>query len=179
MTDTSYLLTELPAHAEVVIVGAGIVGVCAAWELTRRGVSDVVVIDRGDLFRTGGSTSHAPGGIFQNNGSRTVSKLAQWSGETFISANDDGPEQVYFPTGSLEVATTDARWQDLKRKYGYARSWGLDAHLLSPGETGSHLPLLDQSTILGSIHIANDGVLKAVPFVERIAARASAAGAQF
>ena len=179
MTDTSYLLTELPAHAEVVIVGSGIVGVCAAWELTRRGVSDVVVIDRGDLFRTGGSTSHAPGGIFQNNGSRTVSKLAQWSVETFLSANDDGAEPVYFPTGSLEVATTEARWKDLHRKYGYARSWGLDACLLSPAEVGQRLPLLDQSTILGAIHIARDGTLKAVPFVERIAARAGNAGARF
>src|SRR6185295_10538832 len=66
--------TELPAHARIVIVGAGIVGVSAAWELTKRGVSNVVVIDRGDLFRTGGSTSHAPGGVFQNNSVRTVSK---------------------------------------------------------------------------------------------------------
>ncbi len=65
-----YLFDALPARADVVIVGAGIVGVSAAYELTRRGVSDVVVVDRGALFRTGGSTSHAPGGIFQNNGSR-------------------------------------------------------------------------------------------------------------
>src|SRR3954467_11378404 len=125
MTDTSYLMTELPSHAEVVIVEPGVVGVCAAWERAQSRVSDVVVIDRGDLFRTGGSTSHAPGGIFQNNGSRTVSKLAQWSVETFLSANDDAAESVYFPTGSLEVATTEARWKDLHRKYGYARSWGL------------------------------------------------------
>ena len=179
MSDHTHILTDLPAHAEVVIVGAGIVGVSAAWELTRRGVRDIVVVDRGDLFRTGGSTSHAPGGIFQNNGSRTVSKLAQWSVETFLSANDDGPDPVYFDTGSLEVATTPERWADLHRKFGYARSWGLDAHLLSPVETGAHLPLLDQSTILGAVHVARDGCLKAVPFVERIAARAGAGGARF
>ncbi|HRA48506.1 MAG TPA: FAD-dependent oxidoreductase, partial [Thermomicrobiales bacterium] len=169
----------LPTHAQVVIVGAGIVGVCAAWELTRRGITDIVVLDRGDLFQTGGSTSHAPGGIFQNNGSRTVSKLAQYSVQTFLGANADGPDPVYYPTGGLEVATTPARWQDLHRKYGYARSWGLDASLVSPAETGALLPLLDQSTILGAIHIVGDGCLKAVPFVERIAARASAGGARF
>ena len=78
------------AEDGVVIVGAGIVGVSAAYELTKRGVTDVVVIDRGDLFRTGGSTSHAPGGVFQNNSVRTVSKLAQWSVETFLDANKDG-----------------------------------------------------------------------------------------
>src|SRR5688500_11579142 len=179
MEKPSYILSELPSHARDVIVGAGIVGVSAAWELTKRGVSDVVVIDRGDLFRTGGSTSHAPGGVFQNNGSRTVSKLAQWSVETFLDVNKDGDSPVYWPTGSFEVATTEARWQDLHRKYGYARSWGLDAHLLSPAETKRHLALLDESTILGAIHIARDGDLLAVPFVERLAARAGAKGARF
>ncbi|HEX3302238.1 MAG TPA: FAD-dependent oxidoreductase, partial [Thermomicrobiales bacterium] len=120
MDTPSYIVADLPAHARVVVVGAGIVGVSAAYELTKRGVSDVVVIDRGDLFRTGGSTSHAPGGVFQNNSVRTVSKLAQWSVETFLDANNDGDTPVYWPTGSLEVATTEARWQDLHRKYGYA-----------------------------------------------------------
>ena len=52
--------------AQTVVVGAGIVGVSTAWELARRGATDVLVIDQKDLFHTGGSTSHAPGGVFQN-----------------------------------------------------------------------------------------------------------------
>ncbi|HET7055481.1 MAG TPA: FAD-dependent oxidoreductase, partial [Thermomicrobiales bacterium] len=179
MESPSYIVAELPSHARVVVVGAGIVGVSAAYELTRRGISDVVVIDRGDLFRTGGSTSHAPGGVFQNNTSRTVSKLAQWSVDTFLDTNSDSETPVYWPTGSLEVATTEARWQDLHRKYGYARSWGLDANLLSPTEVKQRLALIDESTILGAIHIARDGDLLAVPFVDRLAARAGNQGARF
>jgi glycine cleavage system aminomethyltransferase T/glycine/D-amino acid oxidase-like deaminating enzyme len=179
MESPSYIVSDLPSRARVVIVGAGIVGVSAAYELTKRGVSDVVVIDRGDLFRAGGSTSHAPGGVFQNNTSRTVSKLAQWSVETFLDANGDGDSPVYWPTGSLEVATTEARWQDLHRQYGYARSWGLDASLLSPAEVKQHLALIDVSAILGAIHIARDGDLLAVPFVDRLAARAGEKGARF
>ena len=77
----------------------------------------------------------------------------------------------------FEVATTEARWQDLHRKYGYARSWGLDAHLVSPVEVKQHLALINKATILGAIHIARDGDLLAVPFVERLAARAGAKGA--
>ena len=48
----------------VVVIGAGIVGTSMADELTARGVTDVTVVDRGPLFATGGSTSHAPGLVF-------------------------------------------------------------------------------------------------------------------
>ena len=183
MTDRPpYLVDSLPARADVVIVGAGIVGVSAAYELTQRGVSDVVVVDRGPLFRTGGSTSHAPGGIFQNNGSRTVSKLAQWSVATFRELNgaDEGDgAPVYHDVGSIEVATTGPRWRDLHRKFGYGRAWGLDAALLSPVEVKARLPLIDAGAILGGIAVEGDGLLRAIPFVERLAARAGACGARF
>ena len=96
-------------RAQLVIVGAGIVGCAAAYELATRGLTDLVVLDRGPLFRTGGSTSHAPGLVFQNNPSRTVSKLAQWSVATYRDLSADG-EPCYFPVGSLEVATTPERW---------------------------------------------------------------------
>lgn len=164
--------------AHTVIVGAGIVGVSAAWELAQRGRSDILVIDQKSLFRTGGSTSHAPGGVFQNNPSRTVSTLAQWTVNTFLDVSNDG-HPTYFPVGSLEIATTEARWADLHRKAGYATSWGLDARLLDPASTGEFLPHLDTSLIYGSIRVARDGIVRAIPTVERIAARAKAAGVSF
>ena len=74
-------------HYRTIIVGAGIVGVSAAWELAKLGRTDILVIDRAPLFETGGSTSHAPGGIFQNNASRTVSKLAQWTTGAFTEVS--------------------------------------------------------------------------------------------
>jgi len=164
---------------DVVVVGAGIVGVSVAWELAKRGVTDVLVVDRGPLFRTGGSTSHAPGGVFQNNASKTVSTLAQWSVATYLELDAAGPERAYYGVGGLEVATTPERWADLHRKYGWARSWGLDAHLLSPAETVALSPLIDPKTILGSIHVERDGIARAVRLVERIAARAEALGVDF
>src|SRR6478736_7359559 len=113
-------------EAQTVIIGAGIVGVAAAYYLAKGGMTDIAVVDRGPLFETGGSTSHAPGGVFQNNSSRTVSKLAQWTTGAFAEVSPlEAP--TWFPTGSLEIATTPERWHDLKRKVGYARSWGLDA----------------------------------------------------
>ena len=62
-------------HARTVIIGAGIVGCSAAYHLTQLGRRDIVVLDRGPLYQTGGSTSHAPGLIFQTNGSRLMLSL--------------------------------------------------------------------------------------------------------
>ena len=157
---------------------SGIVGVSTAWELARRGASDILVIDQSSLFQTGGSTSHAPGGVFQNNSSRTVSKLAQWSVETFLEISEKG-SPTYFPVSSLEIATTEARWTDLNRKLGYATSWGLEAQLLDAEQTGELLPWLDSRLIHGSIQIGRDGIVRAVPTVERLAARAADLGVEF
>jgi glycine cleavage system aminomethyltransferase T/glycine/D-amino acid oxidase-like deaminating enzyme len=166
------------SSAHTVIVGAGIVGVSAAWELAKRGRSGILVIDQKPLFRTGGSTSHAPGGVFQNNPSRTVSTLAQWTVDTFIDVSSEG-DPTYFPVSSLEIATTRERWTDLHRKAGYATSWGLDAQLLDPDATGQLLPHLNTALIYGSIQVQRDGIVRAVPTVERIARRAEALGVEF
>ena len=66
---------------KVVIVGAGIVGTSLADELTARGWTDVTVVDRGPLFATGGSSSHAPGLVFQTNPSKTMSTFARYTVE--------------------------------------------------------------------------------------------------
>ena len=68
---------------KVVIIGAGIVGCALADELTARGWTDVTVLDQGPLFATGGSSSHAPGLVFQTNPSQTMSRLASYSVEKY------------------------------------------------------------------------------------------------
>ena len=95
-------------RAQTVIIGAGIVGVSAAYHLTELGVTDVLVLDQGPLFETGGSTSHAPGIIFQTNGSRTMCRIAQDSVALYDSLDLDG-ERCWYGVGGLEVATTPER----------------------------------------------------------------------
>ena len=102
----------------VVVVGAGIVGTSIADELTARGCTDVTVLDQGPLFATGGSTSHAPGLVFQTNGSKTMTEFARYTVEKFGSLG------AFSPVGGLEVATTEARWTDLHRKSGWATVLG-------------------------------------------------------
>ena len=73
MTET----TQIPDRARLVVIGAGIAGCSAVYHLAQLGWRDIVVIDQGPLFETGGSTSHAPGGVFQTNFSRMMTEFAR------------------------------------------------------------------------------------------------------
>ena len=70
---------------KVVVIGAGVVGAALADELTARGWTDLTVLDRGPLFATGGSSSHAPGLVFQTNPSKTMTEFARYTVEKFCS----------------------------------------------------------------------------------------------
>lgn len=166
-------------RAEVVIVGAGIVGSSAAFHLAELGVTDVLVLDQGPLFETGGSTSHAPGLVFQTNGSRTMCRIAQDSVALYASLDLDG-EPCWYGVGGIEVATTPERMQELKRRQGFARSYGLEGtELLTPEQAAERIPLLDPSTILGAYLVPSDGIAKGVRIAAALARRASERGVAF
>jgi glycine cleavage system aminomethyltransferase T/glycine/D-amino acid oxidase-like deaminating enzyme len=162
----------------VVIIGAGIVGANLADELTARGWTGVTVLDRGPLPRTGGSTSHAPGLVFQTNPSKTMTEFARYTVEKFRALEVDGVP-CFDQVGGLEVATTPARWADLKRKHGWATSWGIPGELIDPGECVRHWPLLDGSRVLGALHVPTDGLARAAQAVVALASRAASRGARF
>ena len=166
-------------RAQTVVIGAGIVGVSAAYHLTELGERDVLVLEQGPLFETGGSTSHAPGIIFQTNGSRTMCRIAQDSVTLYDSLELDG-ERVWYGVGGLEVAASAERMQELRRRQGFARSYGLeDTELLSPAEAAERSPLLDPSTIVGAYWVPSDGAGKGVKIVRALARKAEAGGAGF
>ncbi|WNG85532.1 FAD-dependent oxidoreductase [Mycobacterium sp. ITM-2016-00317] len=161
---------------KVVVIGAGIVGTSLADELTARGWTDVTVVDRGPLFATGGSTSHAPGLVFQTNPSKTMTEFARYTVEKF-SALQHPDGWAFNPVGGLEVATTAQRWADLHRKAGWARSWGIEGRLLTPAECVRLHPLVDRDRILGGFHTPADGLAKALRAAEAQARRAESRGA--
>lgn len=160
-------------HPKVVIIGAGIVGTSLADELTARGCSDVTVLDRGPLFATGGSTSHAPGLVFQTNGSKTMTEFARYTVEKFVGLG------AFNQVGGLEVATTEARWTDLHRKLGWAQSWGIQGGLIDAAQCKALHPLLDANRVLGGFHTPTDGLAMALRAATAQAERAIERGARF
>jgi dimethylglycine oxidase len=166
------------AAPRVVIIGAGIVGANLADELTARGWDRVTVVDQGPLPLTGGSTSHAPGLVFQTTGSKTMTELARYTVEKFVGMDLDG-EWCFSQLGGLEVATTPERLADLHRRQGWATSWGIEGTVLEPEECVRLHPLVDKSKILGGLYVPTDGLAKASRVVVAVARRAQARGAVF
>jgi glycine cleavage system aminomethyltransferase T/glycine/D-amino acid oxidase-like deaminating enzyme len=164
--------------ARVVIIGAGIVGTNLADELTARGVTDVTVVDQGPLPLTGGSTSHAPGLVFQVSPSKTMTEFATYTVEKFLSLDVDG-EWCFNQVGSLEVATTPERLADLHRRRGWLTSWGVEGTIVDPDECVRRHPLVDRGEILGGLHVPTDGLAKAARAVVALARRAESRGARF
>ena len=163
---------------KIVIIGAGIVGCSLADELTERGYTDVLVIEKGRLPNPGGSTSHAPGVVFQTNGSRTMAQFARQTVEKLYSLHQDG-EPCFLKVGSLELATTPERLADLHRRAGLALSAGIDARVISPDEALKLHPLLRRESLLGALYVPDDGIARARQADQLMSERAISRGARF
>jgi glycine cleavage system aminomethyltransferase T/glycine/D-amino acid oxidase-like deaminating enzyme len=160
----------------VVVIGAGVVGAALVDELTARGWEDVTLVEQGDLPAPGGSTSHAPGLVFQASGSKTMTELARYTIEKFCSLEADG-EPCFLQVGGLEVATTPERAKELHRRHGWLTAWGVEAFLLDATETAAKYPLLDPDVVLGGLFVPTDGIAKAVRAVDAQTRRAAGRGA--
>lgn len=163
---------------KIVIIGAGIVGCSLADELTERGYCDVTVIEKGKLWAPGGSTSHAPGVVFQTNGSRTMAQFARQTVEKLHSLLHNG-ETCFLKVGSLEIAKTPERLAELHRRAGFALSVGINARVISPDEALKLHPLLSREKLLGALYVPDDGIARAKLADEVMGKRAISRGAKF
>lgn len=168
-------MSSIPERARLVIIGAGIVGCSAAYHLTKFGWKDIVVIDQGPLYETGGSTSHAPGITFGTNPSRLMQKMVKYTTDLLQGMLFKG-QQVWFPVGTVEVATTDARLKELWRRHGQALSFDAESHVISPQEVQELVPLIDPAAIKGGLFRPSDGNCKAWQAAGALAQAAIATG---
>jgi len=162
----------------VVIIGAGIVGTNLADELVQRGWRNITVVEQGPLHMPGGSTSHAPGLVFQTTPSKTMSKFAKYTVEKFLSIEKDG-QSCFNQVGGLEVATTPERMEELKRKHGYASSWGIEATLITAEACLELYPGLNRDMVLGGMHIPSDGLALAARATQLLIERTREAGVRY
>lgn len=163
----------------IVIIGAGIVGANLADELAQLGWTNTLVLEQGPLDIPGGSTSHAPGLVFSSNPSKAMAEFAQQTIEKLSGLEGPDGRGSFLPVGGLELATTPERLQDLHRRAGWNRSWGVEAHVVDADECARMFPLLDPEPVLGGLVTPGDGVALAAQGTRLVIERARAQGVQF
>jgi glycine/D-amino acid oxidase-like deaminating enzyme len=164
-------MTETPARASAVIIGAGIVGNSLVHHLALLGWRDLVLVDKGPMPNPGGSTGHASNFIFPIEYSRMMMELTRDSTEQYQALG------VFTQSGGIEVARTAERMAELRRRCSAAKAWGIPAALLTPAEVGKLVPYLDESVILGGGNFPTVGVVDSLRAGTLMREQAQAAGA--
>jgi len=172
MTDKS-----LPAEAEIVIVGGGIIGCSIAYHLTRMGKSDVVILEKSGV--THGATWHAAGLVGQLRSSRNTTRMLRHSVELYDTLEEEtGQHLGWHKVGSLRLACSDERMLELKRALTMARSFGLEMNLVSADEAQKLFPLMSTDRVLGAAYLPTDGYIDPASVAQALAKGARMKGAR-
>ncbi|MEQ8653251.1 MAG: FAD-dependent oxidoreductase [Kiloniellales bacterium] len=149
-------MKELPTQARAVIIGGGVIGCSLAYHLTLLGWKDVVLLERKQL--TCGTTWHAAGLVGQLRATMNMTKLAQYSAGLYGTLEKEtGVATGYRQRGSLALALSEDRMEELSRGADMAATFGLDAHVISPKECLERYPLLSLDGVVGGVFLPTDG----------------------
>ncbi len=147
---------DLPTKARVVIIGGGVVGCSVAYHLTKLGWKDVVLLERKQL--TSGTTWHAAGLIGQLRATANLTRLARYSAELYAGLEaETGVATGYRRVGSISVALTEARKEELFRSAAMARAFGVPVEELSPAEVKDRYPNLNIEGVVAGVWLPTDG----------------------
>ena len=144
---------SVPSTARVVVIGAGIVGNSLVHHLAQLGWRDIVQIDKGPLPNPGGSTGHASNFIFPVDHSRELADL------TLDSVRQYKELGVFTESGGYELARTEERMEELRRRMSSTRAWGVPAELVTPDHVVERVPFLEKDKILGAFWCPSVGVV--------------------
>jgi len=148
----------LPDRARVVIIGGGVGGTSIAYHLVQRGWRDVVLLERAQL--TSGSTFHSAGLVGQLRSTMPLTRLMMDSVALYRRLKEEtGIDVGWREVGSLRLASSRARMEELERQAGWGTSFGLPLELVSPQEAGRRFPPMVQDGVVGAAFIPTDGYL--------------------
>ncbi|HEY1597764.1 MAG TPA: FAD-dependent oxidoreductase [Thermoleophilaceae bacterium] len=149
---------ELPGAAQCVVIGGGVGGASVAYHLAQLGMKDVVLVDRNQL--TSGSTFHSAGLVGQLRGSVSLTKMMMYSVELYRRLREESEfDPGWSEVGSLRLASSPERMEELRRQAGWAKTFGLPLELISAEEARELFPLMSADGVLGAVHLPTDGYL--------------------
>src|SRR5919206_101005 len=146
------------SSARAVIIGGGVGGCAVLYWLTKLGWSDVVLCERADL--TSGSTFHSAGLVGQLRGSLPLTRMMMESVELYRTLGDEvGLETGWREVGSLRLASSEERMEELRRQAGWAKTFGLPLELVSADEAQRLFPPMSTDGVLGAAYLPTDGYI--------------------
>ncbi|MET0455660.1 MAG: FAD-dependent oxidoreductase [Mycobacterium sp.] len=146
----------LPDRARVVIVGGGVIGTSVAYHLTKLGITDVVLLEQGQL--SSGTTWHAAGLVGQLRASESLTRLVQYSTQLYAELEDEtGLSAGYKRCGGVTVARTEDRMVQLRRTAVSAAAFDMECELLTPEQALEHYPVMRVDDLVGAIWLPADG----------------------
>ena len=166
----------LPARAQVVIIGGGVIGTSVAYHLTALGRRDVLLLEQGQL--SCGTTWHAAGLVGQLRASEAGTRLVQYSTQLYERLEaETGQATGFRRCGGVTVARTQDRMTALRRTAATAQAYDIDCELISPAEAARRYPLLRADDLLGAIWLPGDGRADPVDLTAALARGARQRGA--
>jgi len=167
----------LPSHAEIVVIGGGIIGCSTAYHLARDHKADVVLLEQGTL--TSGSTWHAAGLVGQLRSSASITRVLKYSVDLYKGLEaETGLATGWKMSGCLRLATNKDRWTEFRRLATTAKSFGMDMHLLTPQEVKAMWPLMDVGDLVGASWLPTDGQASPSDITQSLAKGARMHGAK-
>jgi len=167
----------LPAQAQIVVIGGGIIGCSTAYHLARDHKADVLLLEQGKI--TSGSTWHAAGLVGQLRSSASITRVLKYSVELYKGlAAETGLDTGWKMTGCLRLATNPDRWTEFRRLATTAKSFGMEMHLISPEEVRQMWPLMDVSDLVGASWLPTDGQASPSDITQSLAKGARMHGAR-
>lgn len=170
-------MTMLPSHAQIVVIGGGIIGCSTAYHLARDHKADVVLLEQGTL--TSGSTWHAAGLVGQLRSSASITRVLKYSVELYKGLEaETGLATGWKMTGCLRLATNQDRWTEFRRLATTAGSFGMEMHLVSPEEVKRMWPLMNVDDLVGASWLPTDGQASPSDITQSLAKGARMHGAK-
>jgi 4-methylaminobutanoate oxidase (formaldehyde-forming) len=167
----------LPQRATVVVIGGGVVGCSVAYHLAHAGITDTVLLERRQL--TSGTTWHAAGLVGQLRGSQNMTKLAKYTAELYAGLEaETGQATGFRQHGSISIATTSGRFEELKRMASMAKVFDLPVTVLDRDAVAERYPLIAVDDVRGGIAIPSDGQINPVDVTQALARGARQLGAR-
>src|ERR671928_246057 len=168
---------SLPERARVVIVGGGVIGTSVAYHLTKLGVTDVVLLEQGQL--SCGTTWHAAGLVGQLRASESGTRLVQYSTQLYAELEaETGLSSGYKQCGGVIVARTEDRMTQLRRTAANAVAYDLDCEVVSPARAQELWPPMRVDDLLGALWLPGDGKVNPADLTQSLARGARYGGAR-